>query len=176
MKDFRGIFTICLVIFLIIGGFLVYDFTKKPPEPSNYSIRSLTHSENIEELGTFSSNLINVSSPSLYGYLIKSENDEPYLMVVERSYGKDKDVNGYYFKMSKMKEMSQEEKDSLNNLLIYYDGKSILGKNEVILTEKDTSTVKTFYKIDMGDFILWSSGSNDYIKANYKQYDFLRTF
>lgn len=178
LKDFRGISIIVLIILLIVGGFLVYDFTKKPPQPSLYSISTLTHSDKVEKIGRFNSNLINVSSPFLYGYLIQSENEEPYLLVVERSYGKNKDVNGYYFKMNKMIEMSLEEKDSIKKeLLIHFQGKSILGKNKVIITEKDISTVKTFYKIDTGDHIIWSTGSMDYyIKADDNKYDFLKTF
>jgi hypothetical protein len=177
LKDFRGIFIIVLIIFLIVGGSLVYDFTKKSPEPSKYSIRSLTHSDNVEKVGHFNSNLINVSSPFLYGYLIRSENEKPYLVIVERSYGKDKEVDSYYFKMNKMIEMSREEKGSFKELLNQYHGKSILGKNEVFLTEKDISTVKTFYKIDMGDQIIWSTNSMDYyIKVDDNKYDFLKTF
>lgn len=177
LKDFKGIFIIVLILFLIVGGSLVYDFTKKPPEPSMYSIRLLTHSDHVEKVGHFNSNLINVSSPFLYGYLIRLENEEPYLVIVERSYGKDEEVDGYYFKMTKMLEMSWEEKNRLKGLLNQYHGKSILGKNEVILTENYIPTVKIFYKIDTGDQIIWSTNAMDYyIKVDDNQYDFLNTF
>ncbi len=64
-----------LIIILMVGGSLVYDFTKKPPEPSKYSIRLLTHSDHVEKMGHFNSNLINILSPFLYGYLIRPENE-----------------------------------------------------------------------------------------------------
>ncbi|GAF08760.1 hypothetical protein JCM16418_2865 [Paenibacillus pini JCM 16418] len=98
-------------------------------------------------------------------------------MIVERSYSKEQEVGGYYFKMTKMLEMSQEEMDQCKGLLNQYHGKSILGKNEVSLREKDNTSVKTFYKIDMGDHIIWSTKSMDYyIKVDDNKYDFLKTF
>ncbi|WP_028612786.1 hypothetical protein [Paenibacillus harenae] len=177
LKDFRGIFIIVLIILLIVGGRLIYDFTKKPPQPTLNSIRMLTHSDNVEKIGHINSNLIKVLSPFLYGYLIQSENEEPYLLVVERSYGRNKDASSYYFKMSKMIEMSLDEKESKKELLIHFQGKSILGKNEVSITEKDTTIVKTFYKIDTGDQIILTTESMDYyIKNDDNKYDILRTF